>query len=179
MTRALPSAPANGRSGGAPVVVDGEPSVRRRGPFAGWTLRRKLVASMLVLFVAVSLLSGIATLFSLQKSLQSDLDERVMNQSARFRPDDGDGRGPRGNPPGLGGDFLLLVVSDGVAQRELGRRLLARHRAEGTSAVLLGRCLGEPRLLEDITGPEAEAARGLAALLGRAGALLAASYCTM
>ncbi len=127
MTRALPSAPANGRSGGAPVVVDGgapvvvdgEPSVRRRGPFAGWTLRRKLVASMLVLFVAVSLLSGIATLFSLQKSLQSDLDERVMNQSARFRPDDGDGRGPRGNPPGLGGDFLLLVVSDGVAQQNV------------------------------------------------------------
>jgi superfamily I DNA/RNA helicase/RecB family exonuclease len=65
-----------------------------------------------------------------------------------------------------------LAGLDGVAQRELGRRLLARHRAEGTSAVLLGRCLGEPRLLEDITGPEAEAARGLAALLGRAGALL-------
>ena len=65
----------------------------KRSPAAAG--RGALVASMLVLFVAVSLLSGIATLFSLQKSLQSDLDERVMNQSARFRPDDGDGRETR------------------------------------------------------------------------------------
>ncbi|MFT3886637.1 MAG: ATP-dependent DNA helicase [Arachnia sp.] len=65
-----------------------------------------------------------------------------------------------------------LAGLDGVAQRELGRRLLARHRAEGTSSVLLGRCLGEPELLDDLPGPEAEAARGLAALLRRAAQLL-------
>lgn len=117
MTRALPSG-AHSVSG-APIVVDGEPPVPRRGLFAGWTLRRKLVASMLALFVAVSLVSGIATLLTLQRSLQADLDERVISQSSRFRPDDGDGRGPRGNPPGLGGDFLLLVVTNGVAQQNV------------------------------------------------------------
>lgn len=75
-------------------------------------------------------------------------------------------------------DARLLMSSplsglDGVAQRQLGRALLARHRALGTSAILLGRCLADPALLDGIDSPEAEAARALAALLGRAAALAA------
>ncbi len=102
------------------TVVGGEPQFRRRGLFAGWTLHRKLVVSMLFLFVATSLLSGVATLFALQKSLQSDLDQRVLTQAARFRPGV-DGMGPMmpGGPPGLGGDFLLLSIRDRTAEQNI------------------------------------------------------------
>ncbi|MDO5710999.1 MAG: ATP-binding protein [Micrococcales bacterium] len=74
---------------------------------------------MLALFVLVSLFSGFATLLTLQNSLQADLDQRVITQSGRFRPNDGDVFGPPGTPPGLGGDFLLLMVTNGVAQQNV------------------------------------------------------------
>lgn len=65
-----------------------------------------------------------------------------------------------------------LAGLDGVAQRQLGRELLARHRHLGTSQHLLSRCLSEPALLEGIDTPEAAAAGALAALLSRAEVLL-------
>lgn len=63
---------------------------------------------------------------------------------------------------------------DGVAQRTLGRALLARHRATGASATLLARCLSAPDLLAGIGTPEAQAAANLGALLAEAAARLAA-----
>lgn len=57
---------------------------------------------------------------------------------------------------------------DGVAQRTLGRALLARHRTEGTSAALLARCLAEPMLLDEIPTAEAGTALRLARTLRRA-----------
>lgn len=73
-------------------------------------------------------------------------------------------------------DARLLLSSplcglDGVAQRQLGRALLARHRTLGSSAALLGRCLADPTLLAGIETPEADAARGLSALLSTAAGL--------
>lgn len=65
-----------------------------------------------------------------------------------------------------------LCGLDGVGQRRLGRALLARHRAEGTSATLLGRCLGEPGLLAGLETPEAELARALAGLLAGGAGLI-------
>ncbi len=65
-----------------------------------------------------------------------------------------------------------LCGLDGVAQRSLARALLALHSGLGTSTALLGRSLGEPQLLDGIEGPEAEAVRELAGLLGRVSALL-------
>lgn len=66
-----------------------------------------------------------------------------------------------------------LAGLDGVAQRQLARALVAKHRALGTSAVLLGRCLAEPSLLDGVEGEEADRARALASLLARATTLLA------
>lgn len=57
---------------------------------------------------------------------------------------------------------------DSVGQRRLGRQLLAAHPEQGNSAQLLGRCLEHPELLNGISGEEAEVAKGLASLLGKA-----------
>lgn len=114
-----PQTPATG-----PVVVGGATGVPapRTGPLRGWTLRRKLVVSTVVLFVAVTLLTGLGTLFSMQRSLMSNLDQQVISQSSRVRPAIGDGDEGRSHghpPPGLGGDFLLLQVTGGTAQQNL------------------------------------------------------------
>ena len=85
----------------------------------------------------------------------------------------------RGGAPEADEARLLLSSPlcglDGVGQRRLGRALLARHRAEGTSAALLGRCLREPELLEGSTAQEAEQARALAKLLADGAALVQAN----
>ncbi len=102
-----------------PVVVGGTTGAHaapRRGPFASWPLRRQLVASMLALFVIVTLFTGVATLVTMQHSLESELDQRVIAQAMRAGPGDGGRGGPRGEtPPGLGGDYLLLRVDGSVA----------------------------------------------------------------
>ncbi|WP_068430797.1 sensor histidine kinase [Piscicoccus intestinalis] len=91
------------------------PRPHRRRLLQGWSLRRKLVASMLALFVVVSLLTGLGTLLTMQRSLESELDQQVVSQSGRFRPDiEPDGFHGRGPGPGLGGDFLLLQLEGGV-----------------------------------------------------------------
>lgn len=116
-----PAPPASG----SPVVVGGTTCVpaSRAGPLRGWTLRRRLVVSTVALFAAVSLLTGLGTLFTMQRSLESNLDQQVISQSARVRPGIGDGDEPGGThgrpPPGLGGDFLLLQVAGGLAQQNL------------------------------------------------------------
>lgn len=110
-----------------PIVVGGATGVPApsTGPLRGWTLRRKLVFSTVVLFVLVTLLTGLGTLVTMQRSLESTLDQQVVSQASRLRPDlDGDifgggGGGGRRPPPGLGGDFLLLQVSDGLARQNL------------------------------------------------------------
>lgn len=72
----------------------------------------------------------------------------------------------------------LLVSSplcglDGVAQRRLGRVLLARHRHLGHSQALLAKSLADPGLLEGLEIVEAEPVRALAAVLAETSARLA------
>ncbi|WP_353082903.1 ATP-dependent DNA helicase [Tessaracoccus lapidicaptus] len=82
----------------------------------------------------------------------------------------------RGGAPAADEARLLLSSPlaglDGVAQRALGRSLVARHRALGTSAVLTARCLADADLLTGIDTPEASAARRLGRLLAEAASLL-------
>lgn len=82
----------------------------------------------------------------------------------------------RGGAPEADEARLLLSSPlcglDGVAQRGLARALLARHRGLGNSALLLGRCLAEPELLDGLDLPEAGAARALAGLLSNCSTLL-------
>ncbi|AQP46975.1 hypothetical protein BW730_05020 [Tessaracoccus aquimaris] len=82
----------------------------------------------------------------------------------------------RGGAPEADEARLLLSSPlcglDGVAQRRLARSLLARHRELGTSSALLGRCLGEPHLLDGIDGEDAAAALELSRLLRHTADLL-------
>ncbi len=75
----------------------------------------------------------------------------------------------RGGTPEMDEARLLLSSPlgglDGVAQRALGRALLARHRTEGTSAALLARSLTDRSLLAGIDTPEAGAAAAVGDLL--------------
>ncbi|GAA2165864.1 HAMP domain-containing sensor histidine kinase [Pedococcus bigeumensis] len=89
---------------------------------AAWSLSSKLVATVVGLFLAVTLASGALTVLLLHQSLVRQLDEGVTASLVRaggpdrLRPDDSsdDGNGPSG-PPGAGGELLFLRLSNGVA----------------------------------------------------------------
>ena len=50
-----------------------------------WTLRSKLVASMLVLFTVVSVVTGAATVLFLRQVLIGQVDQTLQNSITRFR----------------------------------------------------------------------------------------------
>jgi len=97
-----------------------------------WTLRSQLVASMLALFVAVSLATGVVTVLALNRFLTDQLDSQVRSAVTRG---DGDGSGggpprsgePRGEaghtgpPPGLGAGFLRLELDGATTVRNQAR----------------------------------------------------------
>lgn len=86
---------------------------------AAWSLSTKLVATVVGLFLAVTLASGALTVLLLHQSLVRQLDEGVTASLVRAggpdraRPGDG-AVGPSG-PPGTGGESLFLRLSNGVA----------------------------------------------------------------
>ncbi len=69
-----------------------------------------------------------------------------------------------------------LCELDAMGQRALIRSLLATGFGDLDSRDLLGKCLGQPELLEVLPGPEAERVRMLGALLGRAARQLIRGY---
>ena len=85
---------------------------------ATWSLSTKLVATVVGLFLAVTLASGALTVLLLHQSLERQLDQGVTASLVRAGGPDrgrpGDGGGP-GGPPGAGGESLFLRISDGVA----------------------------------------------------------------
>ncbi len=84
-----------------------------------WTLRAKLVASVLLLFLAVTALTGTLTSIAAHQYLTQQVDDDLVNASDRFvatidgTDPDGPG-GPRGGPPaGSSNAVLHLVLLDG------------------------------------------------------------------
>ena len=88
---------------------------------ATWTLRSKLVASTVALFLTITLATGVVTVLALNGFLMGQLDSQLMAQAQRVtdgrggggRPPPGDLTSPNGAslPPGLGGGFLHVEVS--------------------------------------------------------------------
>lgn len=105
----------------------------RRGSFSGWPLRRRLVVAVVLIVVAITLATGILTSAALQRSLESSLDEKVIDTATRALRPGRDGRVPRlsagDEQRGLGGDFLLLVVTESSALTNL----VFTHDGEATA----------------------------------------------
>ncbi|GAA3692369.1 HAMP domain-containing sensor histidine kinase [Terrabacter ginsenosidimutans] len=121
------------------------PSLRQRWnaarqsvrPWSAWTLRAKLVASMLVLFTLLSLLTGAFTVVALQRQLLGQVDDQlntsITQMAASRRPidlsgDEGEDNGPRGpGDEGLAAYFPTKGTSDipsprGAATSDAHRR---------------------------------------------------------
>jgi two-component system OmpR family sensor kinase len=93
--------------------------VPRPAPPSAWTLRTKLVASMVVLFLTIMLGTGAITILASRAYLTGQLDSDLVQTAKRLdggRGDDDDG--PRGGPPPGGGDRVLQVwIRDGQVVR--------------------------------------------------------------
>ena len=80
-----------------------------------WRLSTKLVASMVALFVVVTLLTASLTVVLLRSFLMTQLDQNVRTSAMRLEPhprdDADDGRLPERRPGG-GESFVTLVVDD-------------------------------------------------------------------
>lgn len=96
-----------------------------------WTLRAKLVASVLLLFLAVTALTGTLTGLAARQYLTQQVDEDLQSASARFvgaidgtQPPGPAGQ-PRGGPAGASGNAVLnVVLRDGdVATDDRGNAL--------------------------------------------------------
>ncbi|EKA60958.1 integral membrane sensor signal transduction histidine kinase [Janibacter hoylei PVAS-1] len=96
-----------------------------------WTLRAKLVASVVLLFLAVTVVMGTLTSLAARQYLTQQVDDDLMSASERFvgaidgTQPPGPGSGLRGGPPaGSGNAVLHLVLRDGeVAVDERGNDL--------------------------------------------------------
>src|SRR5689334_18141481 len=61
-------------------LADAQEQVR---PWSAWTLRAKLVASMLVLFSLIGIATGTFTVLALSRQLTSQVDEQLRNSMVR------------------------------------------------------------------------------------------------
>ena len=86
-----------------------------------WTLRSKLVASMLVLFTVMTLVIAAASVLSLDRSLTAQLDDQLRSSLSKIPPQLGgtasstslrDGDGDLGRGPGDEG--FVVVVANGT-----------------------------------------------------------------
>ncbi len=129
--------------------VGGEPAPtgRRRGRLdvSGWPLRAKLVASMLGLFTAISLITALASVVALNQFLTGQTDDQLRTSLGRFvatpdgrLPDTDIGRRGPGNEgllATLAGDFGV-----GLATANNGQRVsLTADQLNQLDAASLGR----------------------------------------
>ena len=101
----------------SPSAVAG--AARSRLHPAGWSLSTKLVATVVGLFLAITLATSTLTVVLLQGFLTDQLDHDVQAISQRAvggpGPTGDGGRRPGGAPPGGGGGSLSLVLAGGQA----------------------------------------------------------------
>ncbi|MDO5627917.1 MAG: HAMP domain-containing sensor histidine kinase [Mobilicoccus sp.] len=108
----------------AGVVVGGATARPRAG--RGWTLRRTLVTSLVLLFALVMLGTGLALSYLLERSLERELDARVVTTATRAL-DPGRIDPPPGGRDGPGRPLadMLVVVVDGQTIRT--NTVVTRH----------------------------------------------------
>ncbi|GAB78540.1 two-component system, OmpR family, sensor kinase [Austwickia chelonae] len=137
----------------------------------GMSLRRKLVLSIVALFVIVTIVTGLTSFAVARKSLTRQLDEQVRQTIGRAV----DQHRGRNLPPadqddpgrGIGGDFLLLEIRNGSVRQfaaytkkgvrvekteKITRALLTAELDERPRTVYLGSELGNYRLARQETG---------------------------
>ena len=102
-------------------VTSPRPTVRQRlsdaqdrvQPWSAWTLRAKLVASMLALFTVLSMMTAVFTVTALNQALIGQVDKQLtdtLNRGGGARP------GPDGPGGGPGADRIeIFLTSDGEA----------------------------------------------------------------
>lgn len=120
-----PSPAAGGPDEGADRTAP-TPTPRRRLDISGWSLRAKLVASMLALFTAISLITGLASVVALNRFLTGQIDEQLRSSLGRFvnspdgrLPDSDVRRGPgnEGLLASLAGDLGIGWATGANGQR--------------------------------------------------------------
>ncbi|WP_345501064.1 sensor histidine kinase [Pedococcus ginsenosidimutans] len=94
-------------------------AARHRLHPATWSLSTKLMATVVGLFLTVTLATSSLTVLLLHDYLQGQLDQDLRSSAVRLGggPDDGDGDGrgrPPGAPPGGAGRFLTLTLVGGT-----------------------------------------------------------------
>lgn len=90
-----------------------------------WTLRTKLVASIVALYILVSAITGAATVLTSRSQQLSQIDDQLRS-AAEVLHGNGGGRGPQSAPPGLGLAQLTCTLLDEsgqiVSQPSIGGR---------------------------------------------------------
>jgi two-component system OmpR family sensor kinase len=97
---------------------------RPLAPLSTWTLRAKLVASVVALFTVITLATGLLTVLALKGSLMQQLDDDVMATAERI---DHPGRGPED------GDEPFAAMGGGAALRLVLRSGQVAHDPSGTA----------------------------------------------
>ncbi|MGO4599846.1 sensor histidine kinase [Terrabacter sp. 2RAF25] len=156
-TYAVPLAPAAGfpsepGSAAGEESAEGEQrSLRERladvqervRPWSAWTLRAKLVASMLALFAVIGMATGTFTVLALSRQLTSQVDDQLRTSMTRQLSGPGvdfgtrqDDHGPRG--PGDEGLVALLPTSTKTIPQALGRVSTGAQQPVPLTATQLG-----------------------------------------
>ncbi len=92
-------------------MTDARPGWLR--PPSTWTLRAKLVASMLALFAVIAIASGALTVLALERYLTNQVDDQLRSSVNRFAPQSGEFQPLRGERRGPGDEGLQAFLSGG------------------------------------------------------------------
>ncbi len=105
----------------AEAPADPDPTPRSGGLLrpSSWSLRAKLVASMLALFTVITLITAAASLISLDRYLLGQIDDQLRQSVSRYTNGPTQGqlgtdRVPGDDRRGPGDEGIVVIVQDGV-----------------------------------------------------------------